>query len=61
MTDQNQRIILLAAQARAALKELNEAIIAAAPDADKEVIADRFNVISAEITSLDAWAKAKGA
>ena len=51
----DERIIKLGAQAKAALKELEKAIMAAAPDAKKEAIADRFNRIAAEITLLDGW------
>lgn len=51
----DEHIIELAARAKAALRELGDAITAAAPDADKEVIADRFNAISNEIAKLGGW------
>lgn len=51
----DEHIIELGARAKAALKELTDAIAAAAPDAQKEVIADKFNAISNEIAKLEGW------
>ncbi|WP_168196843.1 hypothetical protein [Brevundimonas sp. M20] len=51
----DEQIIELAARAKAAFKELGDAIAAAAPDADKEVIADKCNAISDQIAELGAW------
>ena len=51
----DEQIIELGARAKAALKELHDAIAAAVPDADKEVIADRFNAISDELAKLGGW------
>ena len=51
----DQKIIELGARAKAALNELQEAVIAAVPDAEKEVIADRFNAISDDLAKLGGW------
>lgn len=51
----DEQIIELAARAKAAFKELGDAIAAAAPGADKEVIADKCNAISDQIAELGAW------
>jgi hypothetical protein len=51
----DEEILRLAARARAAFKELGEALAAAAPDSEKEAIADRFNAITAEIAQLSGW------
>lgn len=51
----DEHIIELGARAKAAFKELGDAITAAAPDAEKEALADRFNAISSEIAQLGGW------
>jgi hypothetical protein len=51
----DEHIAELGARAKAALEELSDAIAAAAPDADKETIAGKFNAISDEIAKLSGW------
>lgn len=55
MTPRDEHIIELGARAKAALKELHDAIATAAPDAEKEIIANRFNAISDELAKLEGW------
>ena len=55
MSNRDEHIIELGARAKAVFKELNDAIVAAAPDPEKEAIAKRFNAISEEIASLGGW------
>lgn len=51
----DEHIIELGARAKAAIQELSEAIMAAAPDAEKEAIADKFNAISDQLAKLRGW------
>ena len=51
----DEHIIELGTRAKAALKELGDAIAAAAPDSEKEIIADRFNALSDELAQLSGW------
>lgn len=51
----DQHITDLARRAREALAELEKAVSTAAPDSQKEIIADRFNAISDEIAKIGAW------
>ncbi len=51
----DEEIIKLAAEAKSAIERLSDAIKAAAPDEQKEALADRFNAISDQIAKLSGW------